>query len=116
MKKRVEKISEGWFFRKTNKINKPFARLIKEKRRLKSIKIEMREDLQDGRGVRRGDQLPLHKYIKNTSTCGTAPTEHLLNTDRDLRLPKRQETPHIPGCVADRVLVLWLDVRPEPLR
>ena len=38
--------------------------------------------LQDGRGVRRGDHLPPHKYIKNTSTCGTTPTEHLLNTGR----------------------------------
>ena len=26
------------------------------------------EDLQDGRGVRRGDHLPPHKYIRNTST------------------------------------------------
>ena len=34
----------------------------------------------------------------------------------DLRLPKRQETPHVPGRVADRVLVLWLGVRPDPLR
>ena len=28
---------------------------------------------------RGGDHLPPHKYIKNTSTCGTTPTEHLLN-------------------------------------
>ena len=40
------------------------------------------EDLQDGGGVRRGDHLPPHKYIKNTSTCGTASTEHLLNAGR----------------------------------
>ena len=33
------------------------------------------EDLQDGRGVRSGDHPPPHKYIKNTSTCGTTPTE-----------------------------------------
>ena len=39
-------------------------------------------DLQDGRGVRHGDQLPLHKYIRNTSACGTTPTEHLLNAGR----------------------------------
>ena len=39
-------------------------------------------DLQDGRGVRRGDHLPPHKYIRNTSTCGTTPTEHLLNAGR----------------------------------
>ena len=40
------------------------------------------EDLQGGRGVRRGNKLPPHKYIKNTSTCGTTPTEHLLNAGR----------------------------------
>ena len=39
-------------------------------------------DLQDGGGVRHGDHLPPHKYIRNTSTCGTTPTEHLLNTGR----------------------------------
>ena len=39
-------------------------------------------DLQDGRGVRYGDHLPPHKYIRNTSTCGTTPTEHLLNAGR----------------------------------
>ena len=39
-------------------------------------------DLQDGGGVRRGDHLPPHKYIRNTSTCGTTPTEHLLNAGR----------------------------------
>uniref|UniRef100_A0A8C0CHE9 Uncharacterized protein n=1 Tax=Balaenoptera musculus TaxID=9771 RepID=A0A8C0CHE9_BALMU len=42
----------------------------------------LEEDLQDGGGVRCGDHLPPHKYIKNTSTCGTTPTEHLLNTGR----------------------------------
>ena len=26
--------------------------------------------------------LPPHKYIKTTSTCGTTPTEHLLNAGR----------------------------------
>ena len=39
-------------------------------------------DLQDGGGVRRGDHLPPHKYIRNTSICGTTPTEHLLNAGR----------------------------------
>ena len=38
--------------------------------------------LQDGRGVRHGDHLPPHKYIKNTSACGTTLTEHLLNASR----------------------------------
>ena len=40
------------------------------------------EDLQDGGGVRCGDHLPPHKYIRNTSTCGATPTEHLLNAGR----------------------------------
>ena len=39
-------------------------------------------DLQDGRGIRRADHLPPHKCIKNTSTRGTTPTEHLLNAGR----------------------------------
>ena len=38
--------------------------------------------LQDDGGVRRGAHLPSHKYIKTTSTCGTTPTEHLLNAAR----------------------------------
>ena len=43
---------------------------------------DFRGDLQDGGGVRCGDHLPPHKYIRNTSTCGTTPTEHLLNAGR----------------------------------
>ena len=39
-------------------------------------------DLQDSGGVRHGDHLPPHKYIRNTSTCGTTPTAHLLNAGR----------------------------------
>ena len=38
--------------------------------------------LQDGRGVRSGNHLPPHKYIKTTSTCETTPMEHLLNAGR----------------------------------
>ena len=54
-----------------------------------------REDLQDGRGVRRKDHLPLHKYIKNTPTCGTTPTEHLLNTGRRPQTSqKARNSPH----------------------
>ena len=45
-------------------------------------KIEYSENLQDCGGVRRGDHLPPHKYIKNTSTCGKTPTKHLLNAGR----------------------------------
>ena len=52
-------------------------------------------DLQDGRGVRRGDHLPPHKYNKNTSTCGTIPTEHLLNTGRWPQTSKKaRKYPH----------------------
>ena len=39
-------------------------------------------DLQHGRGLRHGDHLSPHKYIKNTSTSGTTSTEHVLNTSR----------------------------------
>ena len=53
------------------------------------------EDLQDGGGVRRADHLPLHKYIKNTSTCGTTPTEHLLNAGRTPQTSqKAKNSPH----------------------
>ena len=46
------------------------------------FKNRNREELQDGGRVRRGDHLPPHKYIRNTSTCGTTPTEHLLKVGR----------------------------------
>ena len=41
-----------------------------------------REDLQDCGGVRCGDHLPPHKYIKSTSMCRITPTEHLLKAGR----------------------------------
>ena len=50
-------------------------------------------DLQDGRGVRHGDHLPPHKYIRNTSTCGTTPTEHLLNAGKR---PQTSQSKKIP--------------------
>ena len=40
------------------------------------------EELQDGRRVRCRDHLPPQKYIRNTSTCGTALTQHILNAGR----------------------------------
>ena len=46
-------------------------------------------DLQDGRGIRRGDHLSPHKYIRNTSTCGTTPTEHLLKAGRRPQISKK---------------------------
>ena len=51
-------------------------------------------ELQDGGRVRRGDQLPPHKYIRNTSTCGTTPTEHLVNVGRRRQTsPKARNSP-----------------------
>ena len=50
---------------------------------VKYILIKNEEgELQDGRGVRHGDHLAPHKYIKNISTSGTTPTEHLRNAGR----------------------------------
>ena len=37
---------------------------------------------EDGGRVRRGDHLLSHRYSRNTSTRGTAPTEHPLNAGR----------------------------------
>ena len=53
------------------------------------------EELQDGGRVRRGDHLPPHKYIRNTSTCVTTPIEHLLNAGR--RPQTSQKARNSPG-------------------
>ena len=53
-----------------------------------------RKQGEDSGGVRCGDNLPPHKYIKNASTCGTTPTEHLLNTGR--RPQTSQKARHSP--------------------
>ena len=50
----------------------------------------MREELQDGGRVRHGDHLPPYKYIRNTSTCGTTPTEHLLNAGRRTQTSQKE--------------------------
>ena len=59
MKKTREKINamKILFFENINKIDKPLARLIKKKRGLKSIKLEMKKDK---------SQLTLQKYKKTT--------------------------------------------------
>ena len=46
MKEIIAKIKETkcWFFEKINKIDNPLARLIKKRRRLKSIELEMKEE------------------------------------------------------------------------
>ena len=59
-------------------------------------------DLQDGGGVRRGDHLPFHKYIRNTSTCGTTPTEHLLNAGRRADFPKGKKLPTYLGRAKEK--------------
>ena len=38
--------TKSWFFEKINKIDKPLARLIKKKRRIKSTKLEMEKKSQ----------------------------------------------------------------------
>ena len=45
-KKTIAKINKtkSWFFEKINKIDKPLARLIKKKRKLKSIELEMKKE------------------------------------------------------------------------
>ena len=53
----------------------------------KYIKNKSREDFQGGGGIRQGDHLPLHKYIKTSSAYATA-TEHLLNKAEETRLQK----------------------------
>ena len=54
-------------------------------------------DFQDDGGVRHGDHLPPHKYIRNTSTCGTVPTEHLLNAGRRPQSSQKARNSHVPG-------------------
>ena len=46
MKETIVKMNKtkSWFFEKINKIDKPLARLIKEKRRIKSTKLEMKKE------------------------------------------------------------------------
>ena len=52
-------------------------------------------DLQDGGRVKRGDHPPPHRYIRNTSTCGTTPTEHLLNAGRRPQTSQKvRNSPH----------------------
>ena len=46
MKETTVKINKtkSWFFEKINKIDKPLAKLIKKKRRIKSTKLEMQKE------------------------------------------------------------------------
>ena len=46
MKETIIQVNEtkSWFFKKINKIDKPLARLIKKKRRIKPTKLEMKKE------------------------------------------------------------------------
>ena len=75
-------------------------------------------DLQDGGGVRCGDHLLPHKYIRNTSTCGTTPTEHLLNAGRRLQTsqkPQEQQikSPQSTWCTL-HLWNAWIDNESSP--
>ena len=77
-------------------ISKHFPFLMVRKNRIEkesSFNKIWAEDLQDGRGVRCADHLPPHKYIKNTSTCGTTLTEHLNAGRRPQTSPKTRNSP-----------------------
>ena len=52
-----------------------------------------RGNFQDSGGLRYGDRLPPHKYIKNTSACGATPTDHLLKAGRRSQTSKKQKDP-----------------------
>ena len=56
-------------------------------------KIEEGGSGQDGGRVRRGDHIPSHRYIRNTSTRATAPTEHPLNAGRRRQTSQKARNP-----------------------
>ena len=66
--------------------------------------MEWGGDLQDGRRVRHGDPLPSHKYIRNTPTCGTTPTEQLLNEcwQKTSDFPKGKKLPTYLGRAKEK--------------
>ena len=69
-------------------------RITKTCERNKTFKNTSQVDLQDGGGGRREITF-LHKYIKNTSTCRTTPTEHILNAGRKPQTSqKARKSPH----------------------
>ena len=73
------------------------------KQNILNQEILPREDLQDGREVRRGKHLPPYKYIKNTSTCGITPTEHLLKIwQKTSDFPKGKKTPMHLGWAKEK--------------
>ena len=54
---------------------------------------------EDGGRVRRRDHPPPHRYIRNTSTRGTAPIEHPLNASRRPQISqKARNSPRTWPC------------------
>uniref|UniRef100_A0A8C9BAE8 Calpain-2 catalytic subunit n=1 Tax=Phocoena sinus TaxID=42100 RepID=A0A8C9BAE8_PHOSS len=56
------------------------------------FKVLSRDFREGGRRVRRRDHLPPNRYTRNTSTRGTAPTEHILNAGRRPQTPQKVES------------------------
>ena len=70
-------------------------KLITQLRACNKESLIRRAEIQDGGRVRRRNHLPPHKYIRNTLTCGTTPTEHLLNAGRRPETSqKARNSPH----------------------
>ena len=67
------------------------------------LKNQWLGNLQDGGGLRHGNDLLPHRNIKTTSTSGTSPTEHELNMGRRPQTSQKARNSHRPGSVADRV-------------
>ena len=74
--------SEGKKDKFQNRTPKTMFKLFTIQKIYEYFKSKLGEKLQHGGRVGCRDHLPLHKYIRNTSTCGTTPTEHLLNAGR----------------------------------
>ena len=66
----------------------------------RELKSKYRIYWQDGGGVRHGDHLPPHRYIRNTSTRGIAPIEHPLNAGK--RRQTSQKARNSPGGVKEK--------------
>ena len=66
MKETVVKMNKpkSWFFEKINKIDKPFTRLIKKERRIKSTKREMKKEFTTGEAETQGlEETVMHSYV-----------------------------------------------------
>ena len=62
----------------------------------------LKGDLQDGRGVRPGDRLPPHKYVRNTSTCGTTLQNTYWTLEKTSDHPKGKKLPTYLGRAKEK--------------